>query len=118
VILRRTAEERLRTDAGGLTALGDALLDPLKAGTVAVVNAFGTGVADDKRVYPYVEDLIRFFCDEEPLLRSVPTLELARADHLAEALERMDELVFKPRSGSGGHGLCWGIGRRPPSARN
>ena len=55
-------------------------LGPLRAGTVAVVNAFGTGLADDKRTYAYVEELVRFFCGEEPVLRSVPTLDLGRPD--------------------------------------
>ena len=61
--------ERLRTDGGGLTDLGEALIEPLRAGTVAVVNAFGTGVADDKSIYPYVPDMIRFYLGEEPLLK-------------------------------------------------
>jgi carboxylate-amine ligase len=114
VVYRRTAEERLRGDDGRLNALGEALLAPLRAGTLAVVNAFGTGVADDKRTYAHVEDLVRLFCGEEPLLRSVPTLDLGRAEDREEALDRMGELVFKPRSGSGGHGLLFGPHATPP----
>ncbi|MBE2317663.1 circularly permuted type 2 ATP-grasp protein [Solirubrobacter sp. CPCC 204708] len=102
VLWRRTSEERLRDDAGELNALGRALLGPIEAGTLAVVNAFGAGIADDKRVFPYVEDVIRFFLCEEPLLRSVPTFDAA------STLERAHELVLKPRSGSGGYGVCIG----------
>jgi len=102
VIFRRTSEERLRDDARGLSHLGELLLDPLQAGTVAVVNAFGTGVADDKRVHPYVEDLVRWACGTEPLLRSVPAVEPARA------LGDLRRHVVKPRSGSGGFGVVVG----------
>ncbi len=108
VVWRRTNEDRLRGDDGRLTALGEVLLEPLRRGTVRVLNALGTGVADDKRTYVYVERLVRFFCCEEPLLRSVPTLDLADIQQRAEALERLDELVFKPRDGAGGDGVVLG----------
>ena len=105
VVWRRTNEDRLRGDDGELTTLGRLLLEPLHAGTVRVLNGFGTGVADDKRTYPYVEDLVRFFCGEEPLLRSIPTWDLSVGEQRAEALERLEELVFKPRDGAGGAGV-------------
>jgi len=105
VVWRRTNEDRLRDGEGRPTALGRLLLGPLRAGAVRVVNAFGTGVADDKRTYPYVEALVRFFCGEEPLLRSVPAWDLAVDEQRAEALARFDELVFKPRDGAGGSGV-------------
>ena len=108
VLWRRTSEERLRDDAGRLNELGQALLAPLRAGRLAVVNAFGTGVADDKRVLPYVEDLIRFFLGEEPRLASAVTYDLADAATLAAALKRLGELVIKPRDGSGGRGVVIG----------
>ncbi len=108
VLWRRTSEERLRDDAGELNALGALLLEPLRAGTLAVLNAFGTGAADDKRTYPYVEDLVRFFCGEEPLLRSIPSWDLGDPARRAGALDRLDELVLKPRTGSGGHGVVLG----------
>ena len=108
VLWRRTSEERLRDDAGRLNALGEALRAPLRAGRLSVVNAFGTGVADDKRVLPYVEELIRFLLGEEPLLSSAVTYDLARPAALAAALERLDELVIKPRDGSGGRGVLIG----------
>lgn len=108
VVWRRTSEERLRRDDGSLNELGELLLEPLLAGTVAVVNAFGTGIADDKRVFCHVEDLVRFFCGEEPLLPSVPAYDLSDPVHRREALDRLGELVVKPRTGSGGHGVLIG----------
>ena len=108
VVFRRTSEERLRDGHGRLNVLGELLLDPLRAGTLRVVNAFGTGVADDKRIYPHVEDLVRFFCCEEPLVRSVATYDLADAARRAEAMSRLEELVVKPRGGSGGFGVVVG----------
>ena len=108
VLWRRTSEERLREDSGRLNRLGEALLGPLRAGRLAVVNAFGTGVADDKRVLPRVEDLVRFFLGEEPTLPSAQTYDLADPTALATALERLGELVIKPRDGSGGRGVLIG----------
>ena len=108
-VWRRTNEDRLRGDDGALTALGSLLLEPLRAGSVRVINALGTGVADDKRTYVYVERLVRFYCGEEPLLRSVPAWDLAVDEQRAEALERVDELVFKPRDGAGGEGIVLGM---------
>jgi uncharacterized circularly permuted ATP-grasp superfamily protein len=108
LVWRRTNEDRLRGDDGRLTALGSLLLEPLRRGAVRVLNAFGTGVADDKRTYVYVERLVRFFCGAEPLLRSVPAWDLAVDEQRAEALGRLDELVFKPRDGAGGAGIVLG----------
>ena len=108
VLWRRTDEERLRDDAGRLNALGAALREPLRSGRLAVVNAFGTGVADDKRVLPRVEDLIRYFLGEEPGLASAATYDLADPHAREAALDRLDELVIKPRDGSGGRGVLIG----------
>lgn len=108
VVWRRTNEDRLRGDDGRLTALGSVLIEPLRSGAVRVINAFGTGIADDKRTYVYVERLVRFFCAAEPLLRSVPSLDLAVDEQRAEALDRLHELVFKPRDGAGGEGIVLG----------
>ena len=98
----------MRGDDGRLTTLGAVLIEPLRRGAVQVLNAFGTGVADDKRTYVYVERLVRFYCGEEPLLRSVPTFDLADGEQRAAALARLDELVFKPRDGAGGDGIVLG----------
>ena len=95
-----------RTDADVLhTGVGTLLAPAIRAGTVGVVNAFGTGVGDDKLTHAYVEDMIRFYLGEEPRVRSVQTLDLARRDHLEQALDRFDELVIKPRASQGGVGV-------------
>jgi uncharacterized circularly permuted ATP-grasp superfamily protein len=99
VIYRRTDDDRADSPIGRL------LLPAMRKGTLGVVNAFGTGVADDKLVQAYVEDMIRFYLGEEPRLRSVPTFDLARPRDLKDALARFDELVVKPRAGHGGRGV-------------
>ena len=113
VVYRRTDQDRLRDRGGGPTVLAELLLEPLRSGTVACVNAFGAGIADDKLVHAYVEEMIRFYLGEEPTLGSVPTYDLAIPEVRAEALERLDELVIKPRVGHGGHGVvvCAHAGR-------
>jgi carboxylate-amine ligase len=100
VVYRRTNADRLDTGVGEL------LIDPIRQGRIGVVNAFGTGVADDKLSHAYVEDMIRFYEDEEPLLPSVETFDLGRPDILERALDVFDELVIKPRSGHGGVGVA------------
>jgi carboxylate-amine ligase len=108
VVYRRTDEDRLTDEHGRLTMVGAALIEPLRAGTLTCVNGFGTGVADDKLVHAYVEEMIRFYLGEDPLLASVHTYDLDDPDLLAEVLDRLDELVFKPRAGHGGHGVVVG----------
>jgi uncharacterized circularly permuted ATP-grasp superfamily protein len=108
VVYRRTNEERLVDDDGRPTAVGAAVLEPLRRGLLGCANAFGAGVADDKLAHAYVESMIAFYLDEEPLLRSVPTLDLADAAVRGEALGRIDEMVIKPRSESGGQGVLVG----------
>ena len=105
VVYRRTDECRLRDSGGNLTWLGEAMLEPLRAGTLACVNGFGTGVADDKLVHAYVEDMIRFYLEQEPLVRSVPTYDPRNPNDRTAILERVDELVVKPRGGFGGDGV-------------
>ena len=113
VVYRRCDEDRLVDDRGDPTPLGELLLGPLRAGTVGVVNAFGTGVADDKLLHAYVEDMVRFYLGEEPALRSVPTHDLGREDTREQLLARIAELVIKPRTGHGGHGVFVGPHARP-----
>ncbi len=79
-----------------------------KAGNITVTNAVGTGVADDKSVYPYVPDMVRFYLGEEPTLANVPTHILRRPDDLKYTLEHLDELVVKEVHGSGGYGMLVG----------
>jgi uncharacterized circularly permuted ATP-grasp superfamily protein len=105
VLYRRTDEDRLADEHGNRTPLAEALLDPLRRGTLACFNAFGAGLADDKLVHAYVEEMVRFYLGEEPLVDSVPTYDLGEPDELARALDRLDELVVKPRTGFGGFGV-------------
>ncbi len=105
VLYRRTDEDRLTDQAGRLTDVGAALYEPLRTGALSVVNGFGTGVADDKLVHAYVEDMVRFYLSEEPLLPSVRTYDLGVPETLEMALDRFDELVIKPRAGHGGRGV-------------
>jgi uncharacterized circularly permuted ATP-grasp superfamily protein len=105
VVYRRTDEDRLEDEHGRLTYVGAALLDPLHAGTLTCVNAFGAGVADDKLVHAYIEKMVRFYLAEEPLLGSVRTYDLGVPDVRSTVLGRIDELVIKPRAGFGGVGV-------------
>jgi uncharacterized circularly permuted ATP-grasp superfamily protein len=79
-----------------------------RAGNVTLANAIGNGVADDKAVYAYVPDLIRYYLGEEPVLQNCDTYLLWDADQRAEVLDRLDQLVVKPVAESGGYGLCIG----------
>ena len=105
VVYRRTDEDRLFDPSGEPTAVGSLLLEPWRSGNIACVNAYGTGVADDKLLHSYVEAMIGYYLGEEPLLESVPTYDLTDPSVLAMVLERVDELVIKPRSGHGGVGV-------------
>ena len=84
------------------------LVNAARAGNVTICNAIGNGVADDKLVYTYVPDLVRYYLGEEPLLDSVQTWRMEEPDHRAEVLDRLDELVLKPVDGSGGKGILIG----------
>jgi len=84
------------------------LVRAYRAGTVAIANAIGTGVADDKAVYHYVPQMIRFYLGEEPILENVPTYLLSDDKVRAAVLPRLSELVVKPTSESGGKGVFIG----------
>lgn len=91
------------------SALGvPGLLSAARAGNVTVVNAVGNGVADDKAVYAFVPELIRYYLGEEPVLPNVDTYLLWDDDQRAEVLDRLDELVVKPVAASGGYGMLIG----------
>ncbi|MDO8266635.1 MAG: circularly permuted type 2 ATP-grasp protein [Moraxellaceae bacterium] len=84
------------------------LLSVYRAGRVAIANAIGTGVADDKSIYPYVPDMIRFYLSEEPLLNNVPTWQLRKPEECEHVLANLHELVVKEVHGSGGYGMLVG----------
>jgi uncharacterized circularly permuted ATP-grasp superfamily protein len=105
--------------------IDDAFLDPLafrqdstlgvpgllacyRAGNVAIANAIGTGVADDKSIYAFVPEMIRFYLGEEPVLRNVPTYQLRKPEDLRYVLDHLPELVVKEVQGSGGYGMLVG----------
>ena len=105
--------------------LDDAFLDPLafrpdsilgvpglmsayRAGNVMIANAPGTGVADDKSIYPYVDGMIRFYLQEEPILRNVPTWQCRKKDDFDYVMAHLGELVVKETQGSGGYGMLIG----------
>ena len=91
------------------SALGVAgLLGAYQLGNVTLANAVGTGVADDKAVYTYMPEAIRFYLGEKPLLNNVPTLRCREPDALKATLSRLDELVVKEVNGSGGYGMLVG----------
>jgi len=79
-----------------------------RAGNVALANAPGTGVADDKVVYAYVPEMIRYYLEEEPILPNVPTYMCADPEQLDYVLDHLDELVVKPANESGGYGMLVG----------
>ncbi|MCM8594621.1 circularly permuted type 2 ATP-grasp protein [Accumulibacter sp.] len=84
------------------------LLAAYRAGHVTLANAIGTGVADDKSIYPYVPEMIRFYLGEEPLLNNVPTWMLRKPDDLRYVLDHLSELVVKEVHGAGGYGMLVG----------
>lgn len=105
VIYRRQDADQLTKEDGSLTELGELLLPALRSGRLRCANALGTGLADDKLTHAYVERMIDFYLGEEPQLRSVPSYDLSDEDDRREAMERLGELVIKPRGGFGGHGV-------------
>ena len=120
----RTTQEPKRVDVV-YRRIDDAYLDPLtfrhdssigvpglfdlyRAGRVSLVNAPGTGIADDKSIYTYIPDVIEFYTGEKPLLKNVPTWRCSEASSLAYVLEHLSELVVKEVHGSGGYGMLVG----------
>jgi len=90
------------------------LFSAYRLGHVVIANAIGTGVADDKSIYPYVPEMIRFYLGEEPLLANVPTWQCRKPDDLAHVLAHLPELVVKEVHGAGGYGMLVG----PTSSRS
>ena len=91
------------------SALGVAgLMGAYYAGNVTLANAVGAGVADDKAMYTYIPDAIRFYLGEEPILKNVPTWRCREKEALSYVLDHLDELVVKEVNGSGGYGMLIG----------
>jgi uncharacterized circularly permuted ATP-grasp superfamily protein len=84
------------------------LLSVYRAGGVTLCNAIGTGIADDKSIYPYVPDMIDFYLGEKPLLNNVPTYKCRNADELAHTLAHLPDLVVKEVHNAGGYGMLVG----------
>jgi len=91
------------------SALGvSGILSAYRKGNVAIVNALGNGVADDKAIYVYVPDMIRYYLNEEPLLKNVPTFQLGNVDERNHVLENISKMVVKKTNESGGYGMLMG----------
>jgi uncharacterized circularly permuted ATP-grasp superfamily protein len=124
VVYMRTTEGLKRVDVI-YRRIDDDFLDPLAfrpdsalgvpgimsaytAGNVTLANAVGTGIADDKAVYSYMPDIVKFYLAEEPILKNVPTWRCREPEHLSYVLDKLDELVVKEVHGSGGYGMLIG----------
>ncbi len=112
VVYRRTDEDRVRDGNGWMTPVAEVLLPPWLNGRIGLVNAFGNGLGDDKLIHRHVEDFVRFYLGEEPLIRSVPTDVVEAGDTAAgtdaDAVEQLRDRVVKPRHGHGGKGVVIG----------
>jgi uncharacterized circularly permuted ATP-grasp superfamily protein len=91
------------------SALGvPGIMSAYQAGQVTLANAVGTGIADDKAVYSYMPEIIKFYLSEEPILKNVPTWRCREQDHLSYVFDHIEELVVKEVHGSGGYGMLIG----------
>jgi len=130
IVWMRTTEGPARVDVI-YRRIDDAFIDPLvfrpdsmlgvpglmaayHAGNVTLANAVGTGIADDKAIYSYMPDIVRFYTGEEPLLANVPTWRCREPEALGYVLDHLAELVVKEVDGSGGYGML--IGPHAPQA--
>ena len=84
------------------------LMSAYMAGNITLANAVGTGIADDKAVYSYMPDIVKFYLGEEPILKNVPTYRCREADDLKYVLDNLKDLVVKEVHGSGGYGMLIG----------
>jgi len=110
VIYRRVDDEYLDPLVFNPTSmLGVAgIMAAYRKGNVAIVNAIGNGVADDKAVYAYVPDMIKYYLNEEPILKNVPTHQLGNRDEREEVFKNINKMVIKKTNGSGGYGMLMG----------
>jgi len=84
------------------------LMSAYAAGNITLANAVGTGIADDKAVYSYMPDIVKFYLAEEPILKNVPTWRCREPKDLSYVLDNLSELVVKEVHGSGGYGMLIG----------
>lgn len=84
------------------------LFSAFRSGNVAIVNSPGNGVADDKAIYSYVPDMIRYYMNEDPILKNVPTYQLVNGDELDHVLKNIENMVIKRTNESGGYGMLMG----------
>jgi uncharacterized circularly permuted ATP-grasp superfamily protein len=91
------------------SALGvPGLMSAYQAGNVTLANAVGTGIADDKAIYSYMPEIVKFYLGAEPILKNVPTWRCREPEHLSYVLDHIEELVIKEVHGSGGYGMLIG----------
>jgi uncharacterized circularly permuted ATP-grasp superfamily protein len=91
------------------SALGvSGILSAYRKGNVAIVNAIGNGVADDKAIYVYVPDMIQYYLNETPILKNVPTYQLGKPEEQEHVLENIKKMVIKKTNESGGYGMLMG----------
>jgi uncharacterized circularly permuted ATP-grasp superfamily protein len=83
-------------------------MNAYRAGNVAIANAVGTGVADDKAIYPFVPEIIKFYLGEDPILPNVPTYDCTDDLQRRHVITHLDELVVKNTNQSGGYGMLMG----------
>ncbi|MDO6760749.1 circularly permuted type 2 ATP-grasp protein [Tamlana sp. 2_MG-2023] len=110
VIYRRVDDDFLDPlEFNASSALGVAgIMAAYRKGNVNIVNAPGTGIADDKAIYIYVPDMIRYYLNEEPILKSIKTYQLANSEDYAYVVENIKKMVLKKTDGSGGYGMLMG----------
>ena len=110
VIYRRVDDEFLDPLVFKSTSLlgVPGLMSAYRKGTVAIVNAIGNGVADDKAIYAYVPDMIKYYLNEDPILKNVPTFRMQLADDRAHVFKNMHNMVVKRTNESGGYGMVMG----------
>lgn len=84
------------------------LLSAYRAGNIGISNAIGTGIADDKSIYPFVPDMIEFYLGEKPILENVPTFQCRKSEDLKYTLAHLEDLVVKETHGAGGYGMLIG----------
>jgi uncharacterized circularly permuted ATP-grasp superfamily protein len=116
VIYRPSNYHLLRDEDSSPSALAEKLLEPMRRGTVTVVNPPGVGIADDKLAHVYVEDMIRFYLAEEPVIAPARSYDLTDDDAREDALGRLGEMVIKVRDRVGGEGVL--IGPEAEGARD